>query len=579
MVFSSKPGRSAAARLAFLMALCLAAGLFAVVLNARYYVRNQPFFDSMSYHTQVHRVMTQSRTEGVIPALGTACRSSTVCLPLVFAALAGPFIAPSRSFGIAIQTVELAVLCGSLWYYLHHVRGLAAALATLAVAPCLLWRCLYDFSGGLSDFRMDLSLALLFATAVIWYLIAMATGRLGHFIALGVATAVTCLFRATAPVYLAVTLVPLACIDLWPQATRPRRFLGLALAAVTAAAGCLWFFVLNYDALHYYYVVWNTDANARLPLGKAARHAAFAVGHIGVPAALFAISIPLVLHADAWLGRDPAGRRSPGRPWREFLLPDWRMAWIGIAPVLLLVARGAGLNPYVSMPAAFGLTLVLLGVGGGPASRAIYGRQPSRGAVLALAGIAVACTAISTTLGWISHHGGGIDSMAAHRQAVDAIVADARRVGRDQVRYGATHCYFLNQASLESVMLFDHPRTTRDGGTVRIDGVALKPDETLAIWAEADLERVPGDTAADKLEHAIAAANRDVDYLAIPDEATSRFVEDHLSYYVINRSAVFVRERLLASGDWEPVSDAIRNGTDEVVHVYRNASRMRTAVR
>jgi hypothetical protein len=577
MVTTATSSRTAAVAVTILASLCVAAGAFALTLNARFYARSQPFYDSMSYHRQVHRVMTQARAEGVVPALETACTSSTVCLPLVIAALAGPFVSPSRGVGIAIQTLELAALCGTLWYYLHRVRGLAPGLAALAVTPCLLWQCLYDFNGGLSDFRMDLSLALLFATTVLWYLIAMATGQLGHFVTLGVAAAAACLFRATAPVYLALTLAPLVIADLWPPATRPRRLLGLAVAATTAAIGCLWFFVLNYETLHYYYVVWNTDANAHLPLRKALRHVAFAVGHIGIPAAVLALSIPLVLRVDALLERRPDGDPPPARPWRAFPTPDWRMVWIGFAPILLLVTRGAGLNPFVSMPAVFGLTLVLVGLGARSAGSDADRHRPSRSALVVLAGIAVACAAITTTGAWKAHAGGPIDSMAAHREAIDAIVADARRAGHYEVCYGTTHCFYFNQASLESVTLFDHPAAVWDGTSSRIDGVALRPNDTFAIAAEADLARVPGVTEAEKLEHVLTTATGTIDYLAIPDEATARHVQERMPFNVINRFAVMIRDQLLESGHWEPVSGPIRNGEHEIVRIYRNTSRERSS--
>ena len=560
--------RSGIFAVAILATLCLVVGLFAVRLNARFYARSQPFYDSMSYHDQVHRVMTQARADGIVAALGTACRSSTVCLPLIVAALAGPFIDPSRTVGIAIQIVELAILCGTLWYYLHRVRGLAPGVAALTVTPCLLWRCLYDFNGGLSDFRMDLSLALLFTTTVLWYLIAIATGRVGHFVTLGIAASATCLFRATAPVYLALTLAPLVITDLVPNATRPRRLAGLGIAAVTAAAGCLWFFLMNYEALHYYYVVWNTDANAQLPLRESLRHVSFAVGHIGVPAAVLALTIPVVFGIDAWLVSRSSGALVPDRPWWQWS-PDWRMAWIGVAPVLLLVARGAGLNPFVSMPAAFGLTMVLLGVGGG-----IPAWRPSRPALGLVVVFAIACTAATGFRGWKAHAGGSVDSMAAHRAALDSIVADAHRVGRDEVRVGTTHCFYFNQASLQSVALFDHPAAVWDGTEPRIDGVAIRPDGTFAVAAAADLVRVPGATVADKLEHMLTTAARDIDYLAIPDETTARYVQERMPFNVINRFAVTIRERLLESGHWAPVSDEIRNGVNEVVRLYRNTRRL-----
>lgn len=543
--------------------LCLAAAMFAVQLNGRFYTRNQPFYDSMSYHAQVHRVMTRAASEGLVPAVSQACRSSTVCLPLVLAAIAGPFVEPSRSVGIAIQWLELVFFVGTLAFYLARVRGFPPIASTIAVVPFLLWRCLYEPNGGLSDLRMDLSLALLYATTVLWYLIAIETGLLRHFIVLGLSAAAACLFRATAPVYLVLAVVPLVVADLVPKATRAGRLRGLAVAAVVAAVGCGWFFLLNYDALHYYYVVWNTDANAKLPFREAIRHADFSARHVGLPAAILAVAFPLVWLVDGWF----AGRRPllAGRG----LVFDWRMAWIALAPVVLLVSRGAGLNPFVSMPAAFGLTMLLML----PVSGRVW-HSLSRPAWIGLVLLAAGCTAVVAARGWRAHFGGGVDSMAAHRQTIRLIVDDARRTGRECVSYATTHCFYLNQDSLESVALFDVPGAGLEGKSPRIDGVTIHTNSGFAVAAEADWEAVPGDTTESKLDHMLAVADREIDYLVIPDEETSRFVQEHISHNVVNRHAIVLRRRLLDGGRWELVAGDIRNGEHEVVHVYRNAGRL-----
>lgn len=542
--------------------LCLAAAAFAVRLNGRFYERNQPFYDSMSYHAQVHRVMTRAAFDGPGPAVAQACRSSTVCLPFVLAALAGPVVEPSRVVGIAIQSLELVFFIGTLTFYLARVRGLAPATAALAVVPFLLWHCLYDPNGGLSDFRMDLSLALLYATTVLWYLISMETGSVRHFVVLGLSAAAACLFRATAPVYLVLALLPLVSVDLVPASSRPGRLKGLAIAASIAAAGCGWFFVLNYRALHYYYVVWNTDANAKLPFHEAIRHAKFAARHVGLPAALLAGAFPLAWLVDGWV----AGRRIRLVPPAT---PDWRMLWIGIAPVVLLVSRGAGLNPFVNMPAAFGLTMLLML----PVSA--WPRRPlTRPAFTCLVLLAAASAAVAATVGWREHFGGTVDSMAAHREVIRRIVDDARTTGRDDVNYATTHSFYLNQDSLESVVLFDIPGDRQGQAPPRVEGITLRAHSGFAVPAEADWAEVPGGTTQAKLEHMLADADREIDYLAIPDEETSRFLEEHIAHNVINRHALVLRRRLLESGRWEPVAGDIRNGEHEVVRIYRNVGRV-----
>jgi hypothetical protein len=554
--------------LAVIVALaCLAAGGFAVLLNGRFYSRNQPFYDSMSYHEQVHRVMQRARSDGLGAALHEACRSSTVCLPLALAAIASPFCDPSRVVGIAIQVAELLFFAGTLLFYLRQVRGFDPWTAVLGIAPFLAWHCLYDFNGGLSDFRMDLSLALLTSTTVLWYVIAMTTGRMAHFLVLGCAAAATCLFRATAPVYIVLMLTPLAIADLIPAATRRQRLLGLALAAASATLGAAWFFVLNYRELHFYYVVWNTDANAHLPLRESLAHARFAIRHVGTAAAILALSFPIILGIESLLQRT---RTAPALPTASIgpLRPDWRIAWVGIAPILLLVTRGAGLNPFVSMPAAFGLTLFVMLPLAGPLRH-----HPSPQARIAITAVAVPCLLMAGIQGWRSHRGGSVDSMAAHRAALDAIADDARRQGRDTAAYATTHCYYLNRGSLHNVAIFDHPDAVWVDATARLRGVALQPNSCIDIAAQADWDRLPGTTDDEKLAHLLEAADRDLDYLAIPDEATTAFVAEHLPFNVINRHAVTLRQRLLDGGRWEPVSAAIRNGDHEVVTIYRNTRR------
>ena len=83
--------------------------------------------------------------------------------------------------GIWIQTGELMLLVWSLYYYLTCVRRLPGSLAAFSIAPFFCCACLYSYRGGLSDFRMDLGLMLLFSVTCCWYLIASATGRRLHF--------------------------------------------------------------------------------------------------------------------------------------------------------------------------------------------------------------------------------------------------------------------------------------------------------------------------------------------------------------------------------------------------------------
>lgn len=541
----------------------VALGLFAVRLNERFYAGNQPFFDSLSYNARVHNVMCICRESGLAAALHTSCSDGSVCLPYLISSFAAIFCEPSRAIGIWIQTGELLLLTLSLLYYFKRIRQLSTPLAALSLAPFLLVQCLYIHNGGLSDFRMDLSLMLLFSLTATWYLIATATESRVHYIVLGLACGTACLFRATAPMYFLVAIGPLAAIDLLMHRPWRKRVGGLALATGIAAAVSLWFFIRNYAYLYYYYAVWNTDANAHLPIRQSAAHFRFVEHHIGDCAVAFVVLFHLILGIDAVVRR----RAAIGSWISSLRMPrlNWRALWLGFAPAAMLVVRGAGLNPFVCMPSVFGCVLFLMF----PLSSANLRRisLPAAGMLLLAA---IACFGSAMRAGWKEHLGDAPESMAAHKAAIATIVADAHEAGRLVARFATTHVFYLNTSSLAQVATFDMPGNQSTSDTVSVDGVRLAPDNLFSLPAEADWRKATGSTNAEKVDNLIAQSGKQIDYLIIPTAASSEFVQEHIAFNVINRYAVELRDRLLASGQWEEISGDIRNSNDEVVRVYRN---------
>ena len=354
-----KPWPKASRVSAFLLislVVCSAIGAYAVCLNAHYCSSNQPFYDSLSYNDKLHRVMSVCRESGLPAAIKVACTNDTMCLPFVIASFLALVSAPSRMVGIWIQTGELMLLVWSLYYYFTRVRGLSASIAAFSIAPFLLLRCLYSYRGGLSDFRMDLGLMLLFSVTCCWYLIASATGRRLHFAIMGVACGLTCLSRGTAPIYFLVSLGPIALVESFLSRDRRAFVGGIVLATTIAGVVAGWFYVLNFRYLYYYYVIWNPDANAHLPIRQSLRHFRLLEHHFG--AGLFCAAIfQLIVATDVIL-------RSPiPKSWKPRVrLPklNWQAAWLALAPTAMLVAHGAGLNPFVCMPSLFGCLLFLL---------------------------------------------------------------------------------------------------------------------------------------------------------------------------------------------------------------------------
>ena len=113
------------------------------------------------------------------------------------------------------------------------------------------------------------------------------------------------------------------------------------------AAVALPYFLFHFPFLYYYYAEWNLDANAHLSWGASVAHLAFAFQHLGWT---MAVAAGLCFAASLWDNR---------KSFRVSHL-DWKLFYLGSAPVLFLVLRGAGLNPFVSLPAVFGWLLFLL---------------------------------------------------------------------------------------------------------------------------------------------------------------------------------------------------------------------------
>ena len=136
-----------------------------------------------------------------------------------------------------------------------------------------------------------------------------------------------------------------------------RIFAGAIVAAIMAIAICGWFYYRNFSFLKFYYVDWNQDANAHLKFTDSLRHYVNVMQHLGWMTPAFCLLFGMATFFA--VGPKLALRRL-ARPTRLLRDGHWAALYIGLAPVTMLVLRGAGLNPYVSMPACFGLLMFLL---------------------------------------------------------------------------------------------------------------------------------------------------------------------------------------------------------------------------
>lgn len=552
---------------------CIAMGWLATRLNNHFYSSNQPFFDSLDYHFRTHQVMKRCQEQGLISAVKFACVDVTVCLPFLIAAFAGLVFEPSRHVGIWIQTFELTCFCLTAWQYFAKTHRLSPVTSLALTAPFFLLRCLYMNNGGLSDYRMDLSLAILFATTCLWYLIASRGEEQWPYWLLGISCAATCLFRGTAPVYFVIALGPVFLWDLILRRRDKTHLQGIAIAFTLAVVLSIWFYVLNFKTLYYYYFVWNTDANAHLPLAQSIRHFSFVYHHIGSETFLFVMVFHLLVVFSRLQSRFGKLGESKDFSWRDFVRFDYRLLWVGLAPALFLTLRGAGLNPFVCMPSVLGLLLFAL-----IPNQYSRGHSLNRTATGILLVVFLVCGLKVVQRGWKSHDGESPHSMAAHQQTLDTILNDMQQNNAIEARFATSHSYFLNTHSLTSVAVFDRVGARQTSDAIKIEDATLRPDGVFSLSAEADWARTPGGTDDEKLHLLATKVCEELDYIILPTAECSAMLRDRVAHNVINRYAVRLREELLSKGNWDLISEEICNRADETVQIYRN-NRVQSAQR
>ena len=560
-----------------LLLICVLMGFYCSMLNRQLYQHQSPFFDSVSYHQKMYRVMLKTQEVGLLSGLSAACfDSTTVCLPFVLAALLALVCEPDRLVGVWIQVGYLFIFLSSFFYLAVSVKGLKPRTGVFACLAFLCAGCLFYENGGMSDFRMDMILCLMFGTTAMCYLIAMSKPTWWHFVLLGIAGGACCLSRGTAPVYLLITFGPLVFVELiLTAAQRRKKMVGVCLAGAIAAASSLWFYLLNYEYLHFYYCVWNTDANAKLSLWESMGHLKMVRRSIGSPLMLLAVTWFVCL-THYWRVQPEEGEEDRGSNlavgwgrlgWRALEAMkspsvDLRLLWIGVCPLAMLIGRGAGMNPFVSMPAVIGLiAFVVLPL-------LHQQERVERKWVAQVFQVSLLiCFALAAVRGFDRHNQFAFNQMEAHQAILDNIISDSLERDFKKVKFGTTHISETFTESLMAAMIFDRAGCKPGVGHGVVDGVRFQGIWTFNKPAVANWERVPGDSDQKKLDHLYEEATVIADYLVVPDGPSAKWLEKNRGHNIINLYQTALRERIRSH--WTRVGARIQTSDHEHVEIYR----------
>jgi hypothetical protein len=579
--------------------LAVLLAIFACRMNLELYQHTAPFFDSISYHEHNLRAMHNVSEDGFVQGtINSISGTSTVALPQLIAIAVSPFVEPSRMIGIVVQAMFLCAMLASTFFYLRRCHRLRKSTSYLGCLAIISFGCLYQTVGGLSDYRMDLMLLFNFATTAIWFLVATHESQKNSsrnqplptwpFVILGVAAAVTCLCRATAPLYLAAAFGPLAIYFIAVE----KRFridltanYGIAFLILLIGAG--WFYSLNFEHLKYYYFVWNTDANAEVSLTESLRHFRFARKAIGTPLLVGAMIVLVGIAIDYF--RNPKMRKDfPTKlRGRQILFPS--LLWIGLAPVLLLVVKRAGYNPFVAMPAAFGFALFVLL----PMLHLMDHRNDKQFRRFVSVTLGLVLVA-SLVVGWVNHRKSKFNSMAANKaileriqqsHAAQLLASDENTESNEQaadlaippenspVCFGVSTLGELNTSSLFSTLLFDVDADVKTPRTVSWRNTVFQPKHTFFIAAENQWEELDGGNDRERMRVLLRAASAQLDFIILPTKETAKKLAKNTSNQFVNKFALQLRNRFVKRGSWQLVGSAIETSPGYEFEVFQNLDR------
>jgi hypothetical protein len=544
--------------LLILAAITIAQGFYASKLNVDFYKEHAPFFDSCSYGNQFAIVAYRARSLGFLAGIKDSLSGDegrNVSLPFLEATLLAPLVAPSRVMQVWLQSIWMVALALSLYWYFARYRLVNRWIAILLALPFISFARIYDWNGGLPDFRMDLSLYIFASLTAIWYLGTYETESRVPWILAGVSAMLACLARATAPIYLLVMLGPLLAIRLAMARGKRRVIVENVLwmcVPVMIAIGA--FLAYNFSYLYFYYVTWSPDANRHLPWSQSAIHFAMAESHMGIVTMWCALA---------------AGAINFACVRRRFPMLDWKPVWLAIAPPLFLMVRGAGLNPFVSMPAVFGFFLFACVpfVGIQPAARFLWGRA-AIGILFASGAIAAAASAGRPQL----YTGSNMTSMPGVRAIIDRASRDANAKGWPRVEMYAPMLGDFHSCSVSNVLTYEYGAIPRDDKAMYIPhGLIYHFPMELTFMAPDELfwkSNLHGDSVQERLDDAVSIIAASPDYVFLPDEATLKWLEQERSMYYINRKTRELRSRLLALGNWVKLGDPVPVSPNEKIEVY-----------
>jgi hypothetical protein len=548
--------------LLILLALTLVQGFYAQWINKVFYAHFGPFYDSMAYTSYLADVIEFTKSFGFLKGINHAINTSTVALPYLLVIPFSQYIEPSRSLGVWIQLPWVYLLLISCYSFIRKILLGSRPLSIILALPFTSIAGIYFYNGGLSDFRMDLQLYLLYSSAIIWFILALRFNKIRYWVYVGIISGLSGLARATAPMYLILTYAPILIIYFVNYKDRRKDILiAVIISSVLSLITCLWFFILRFKDLYYYYFVWNLDANAHLPISESIQHYRFAWGSLGYPV-LLGIIIYVII-AFSWNQLNRYGIKL----WICSFC--WESIFAALIPAGFLACRGAGLNPFVSMPSTFGYLLFLTCL---PANLSKLGKLK----VLVIGVVILSACIISAKQGYDTHIKNPNPSwIYGYKSVLDTIRNDALSNKNQSQRITTVGMGQLCPGALENILIYDLGYRTSGNGKFKKDKSVfdLCKSHMYSLGTYVEWKTIKGSSDDERVRYLSDTANLEFDYLIIPNDSTINYYKKSLSYIFENSYVEWIKNTILRSGLWQQISSDIWISPCEGYIIYKKVSK------
>ena len=544
---------------------------YAIYLNKLFYTNYAPFYDSVAYLNDLFDVIQKTKSQGIFYGFQKAINNRTLVLPFLQAVLMAPFInQPTRELGPLIQLPWLALFANSIFIYFLIFRRKTLLWSLALTLPFLTISALWRYNGGLSDFRMDLLHYLLLGSTFVWFLSTRYTKSYWPWVLTGIFAGLTFLTRGTSPVYMGFCLAPLLVVRffLTDKIERSKIVSKITLCFLLTVLISSWFYIINFDYLYFYYVLWNTDANASLAIQQSIKHANFAMWNIGIYAFSIGMASFCLTGLIYW-------QKKSSLPLKIlFRQVNWESLWLAVSPILILVLIGAGLNRWVVMPAAFGILMFLLDP---ILEKQKFPKKTPEKPVIIILTVASSLLFLISAFQGMPNHSHPINkrklpmfySMKPQHLIVEKALKDISQFStEDRLYLGVTYTHYINIRSLDNILKFDY-LTSSLPDQIKLAS-KLKLSRIFHIASPYTWKNLPGKTDSEKIRNLVNRANKELKYVIIPEDKSISYIESLPTAVITNRHLSQIKKQLLISGNWQEISDSIQVDNYEFVRLYRN---------